>query len=100
VSLPLKRLEVLSLENCRKMTAQGVFLFVQMAPKLRELNINTKKSFGEELMKSVNPKIHMKYLTSISLRCRVTGAAQLTRKYPNLTKITLTNVHLESQLVY
>jgi hypothetical protein len=100
ITLPLKHLKSLSVENCRKVTSQALFNMILTSTKLKYLNF-LDSGVDNQFFLDLNPTIHLKNLVGLKISSiSDTGIQNLVAKYPQLLKIEVHIDILTPNIVY
>lgn len=101
MTLPIRHVHTLSLENCNKLSSQSLFVILQSASGVRFLNIRGCDGVDDQLFKDLNPSVHLKNLEGIRFGSHITyfGVRHLVKKFSNLTKVEIFGANLTTELV-
>ena len=100
ITLPLKHVKSLSIDNCRKLSSQALFLMILNAPNLAHINI-TDSDVDDQFFLDLNPSIHIKRLSTLkSNSITAQGMQSLVMKYPKLIKLEISIEILTASMMF
>ena len=86
VSLPLRSLKSLSLENCKRISSQALYTLILQTSNLSHLNIKDS-GVDDQFFMDLNPSVHLKHISSLKISgVSSQGIQHLVKKYSNLLK--------------
>ena len=100
--LPIKKVITLSLRNCKKLNSSAIFNILQMTPRIENLDLTGCSAADDELLRNLNPRIHLTNLKRIKLGgggFTPYGMSFLGKRYPHLKGIELSDILLNKDLI-
>ena len=89
ISLPMKHVQVLNLQGCRKVNSQVLFTLILNTPKLKVLNI-IDTLVDDVFFLDINPTLHLKALTELRAgNLSELGVANIAKKCKDIEKIEI-----------
>jgi hypothetical protein len=89
VTLPLKRVLVLDVENCKKINSQCLFLMIREGFNITSLNALDTLA-DDDFFNYINTTLHLKHLTELRFgNIGEIGALNLSTKFHQITKLEL-----------
>ena len=100
ISLPLRSVKFLNVENCKKINSQSLFTMIQNSPKVNTLN-TLGSGVDNQFLLDLNPSVHLKNLSCLTFMLQQgPGLETFVSKYPNLLKLELHLANLSQNIIF